>query len=127
MIFQQRCRVKIEPEDVQFARRALCTPGMVTPGEDLVMGEATLWDGSTVSIQLRGVPQKPAFMIAAVFDHSGNFMGGVRSDTYCTGFDFKVNGIEYIVSIYTEKALEKETPKPAAAKKPSLSKRCQER
>ncbi len=107
MIFQQRCRVRVEPKDVQFARRALCTPGMVTPGKDLVMGEATLWDGSTVSIQLRGVPQKPAFMIAAVFDHNDNFMGGVQSTEYCTGFDFNVNGIEYMVSIYMEKELEK--------------------
>lgn len=105
MIFQHRCRVMVEPEDILFARRAMCTPGMVTPGEDLVMGETTLWDGSTISIQLRGISQKPAIMIFAVFDHNDKFVGGVQSTSYCTGLDFDVNDTLYMVSICEEKTL----------------------
>jgi len=115
----------VEPEDIQFARKALCTPGMVTPGEDLVMGETALWDGSTVSIQLRGIPQKPAIMIFAVFDSSDKFVGGVQSTSYCNGLDFEVNGISYMVSICKEKTLDqspKDTveppPPPLKAKNP---------
>ena len=126
MIFQHRCRVKVEPEDLQFAREAMCTPGMVTPGEDIVLGEATLWDGSVISIQLRGVPEKPAVMIAGVFDCAGNFLGAAQSTTYCNGFDFDANGISYMASMYTEKALDQEKSGPAE-KTPPRSMRGQER
>jgi len=127
MIFQHRCRIKADPEDLQFAQKAMCTPGMAREDADLILGRATLWDGDAVEVRLCGVPDKPAFMAAALFAPDGGLKDFVRFDTYQSGFEFTMGSTEYVVSMCAEKALEKGASKSAEEKVPPRSSRGQER
>ena len=111
MIFQHRCHLNVSPEDAGLAQKALCTPGMVKPGADLVIGECALWDGSTVEARLCAVPEQPAALAVAVFDCNGKLKGFTRSQTYQTAFEFSIGSVEYMVALHTDKTLTKETPK----------------
>ena len=127
MIFQNMCHIKVPPEDIQFAKKALCTPDMVEPETDLMIGKADIWDGTTVEVRLCGVPGQPAFMAAAVFSCNGKLLGAARTDVYRTSLDFRIGEFEYLVTLHEDKALTKETPAPSVtkAKTPSRSKRGQ--
>lgn len=121
MIFQNMCHIKVSPEDIQFAKKALCTPDMVEPEKDLIIGKADIWDGTTVEVRLCGVPGQPAFMAAAVFSCNGELVGAARSDVYRTSLDFRIGEFEYLVALHEDKVLDKEVPAPSAAKAKSPS------
>lgn len=116
MIFQHMCSCKISPKDAEFARKALCTPDLVDPETDCVIGQTDLWDSSRVEIRLCGIPGQPAFMAAAVF-RGEELFGFARSETYRNAFDFRIGEFEYLVTLQEDETLDKETPKASANRK----------
>lgn len=124
MIFQNRCQIKISPEDAQLARKALCIPDMIDPETDLVIGEADVWDGSRVEVRLCGTPGQPAFMAAAVFSGE-KLLGFARSETYTTAFELRMDKFEYLVTVHEAEAVEKKAVKIAEKKTPPRPKRHQ--
>lgn len=125
MIFQNRCQIKISPEDARLAREALCTPDMIDPETDLVIGEADVWDGSKLEARLCGIPGEPAFMAVAAF-RGEKLLGFTRSDTYQTVFELSVGEFEYLITLYEGKPLDREAPSSATkGKTPARSKHSQ--
>ena len=116
MIFQHMCSCKISPKDAEFARKALCTPNLVDPETDRIIGRADVWGGSRVEIRLCGIPGQPAFMAAAAY-FGKELLGFARSETYCTVFEFRIDEFEYLVTLHEDETLDKETPQPSADKK----------
>ena len=109
------CTIKISAEDAQFAQKALCMPDLVDPKTDLIMGKSDIWDGSRVEVRLCGVPEQPAFMAIAVF-RGEELSGFIRTETYHTSFDFRIDQFEYLVTLHEDKTLDKKTPETSAKK-----------
>ena len=80
------CTIRVNPDDLYFARRAMLSPNSVPADVDLILGRTDMSDGISSDLRLCGTGDgKPAHMCAAIFTKD-ELIDYIRTEEYETLF-----------------------------------------
>lgn len=93
------CTIRANPDDLDFAKRAMLSPNSVPADVDLILGQTNMPDGISADLRLCGTGDgEPAHMCAAIFTKA-ELIDYIRTEEYETLFVLRGCNGEYEVRI----------------------------